>query len=155
MDNEIIEGLRKAIKEYGVQGIVIGTLLSDYQRLNICTLASKYNLIVFSPLWRKNQEEYMRELIRLGFKIIITSISTYGLPPSLIGKVLSMEDVNLIISLARRYGFNPAFEGGEAETLVIDAPLFKYKLEVEGYVKKVDEYNWKYVVTRIQLKEKS
>ncbi|MGI0036374.1 MAG: diphthine--ammonia ligase, partial [Nitrososphaera sp.] len=32
---------------------------------------------------------------------------------------------------SKRYGFNLAFEGGEAETLVTDCPLFIKRLEIK------------------------
>jgi len=38
--------------------------------------------------------------------------------------------------LSSKYGFNLNFEGGEAETLVVDCPIYKKKLEIRtGMVK--------------------
>ena len=147
-----LEDLKKAFqiaKSRGAEGIVTGALLSDYQRLNVNLIAEEINLKVYSPLWRKNQEEYMRELIEEGFKYIITSATAYGFPFHLLGKIITMEDVEEIIQKARKYGFNPAFEGGEAETFVVYAPLFKRELKVEGYKKKISEYEWRYIIIHI------
>ncbi|BFH72451.1 diphthine--ammonia ligase [Sulfurisphaera javensis] len=136
-------------KELGAEGIVTGALLSDYQRLNINLIAEEVNLKTYSPLWRKNQEEYLREIVKEGFKFIITSATAYGFPFHLLGKVIDEQDVEEIIERARKYGFNPAFEGGEAETFVIYAPLFKRELKVEGYKKKISEYEWRFIITHI------
>ncbi|ARM77094.1 diphthine--ammonia ligase [Acidianus manzaensis] len=136
-------------KKLGADGIVSGALLSDYQRLNISLMCERLGLKSFTPLWRKNQEKYLLELIEDGFEFIITSISAYGFPYELIGKVISKEDAKRIISQARKFGFNPAFEGGEAETFVVNAPLFKRKLKVHGEVKRIGEENWKYIITHI------
>lgn len=106
-------------------GIVTGAILSDYQRMRINEAAEYAGLKVFSPLWRKDQGSYLKSLIREGFRFYITSISAYGLPLNLLGKEVNEEIVQSVIELSDKYGFNPAFEGGEAETYVFDAPLFR------------------------------
>ncbi|ABP96165.1 putative ATP binding protein [Metallosphaera sedula] len=144
--------LRKAlemVKSQEATGIVTGALLSDYQRMNINILSSELGLKVYSPLWRKDQERYMRELVEYGFEFIITSATAYGFPFDLVGKVINREDVERILERARKFGFNPAFEGGEAETFVVNAPLFKRKLIVEGKPVKLGEFEWEYQIERI------
>ncbi len=149
---DLKRALAEARSRFGIEGVVAGALLSDYQRMNIAFICEELGLRVYTPLWRKNQENYMRELVRYGFKIVITSISVYGLPPSLLGKVLTEEDVEEIIRRAREYGFNPAFEGGEAETLVIDAPLFKKRIILENFdIVRESEYSWRLIVKRTRL----
>lgn len=91
----------------------------------------------------------MRWLVKEGFKFIITSASAYGFPFDLVGKEITTEDVEKIIERARRYGFNPAFEGGEAETFVTYAPLFKTQLRVNGKLKRISEYECRYEITDI------
>ncbi len=147
-----LEDLKKAfeyVKQMGVDGVVTGALLSDYQRLNINIIAEEVGLKTYSPLWRKDQASYLRELIELGFKFIITSASAYGFPFHLLGKVIDKNDVEEIIERAKKYGFNPAFEGGEAETFVVYAPLFKRELKVEGELVKKSEFEWQYRIKRI------
>lgn len=146
--NDLYVAFKKA-KELGADGIVSGALLSDYQRLNISIIAEKVGLKTYTPLWRKNQEKYLLELIDEGFEFIITSISAYGFPYDLLGRTITKEDAIRIVQSARKYGFNPAFEGGEAETFVTYAPLFKRRLKVEGEAKKLGEENWRYIIKRI------
>jgi len=147
-----LQDLKRAFleaKKLGAQGIVSGALLSDYQRLNISIIAEEVGLKTYTPIWRKNQEEYMRWLIKEGYKFIITSASAYGFPFNLLGKIINEEDIENIISASKKYGFNPAFEGGEAETFVVFAPLFKRELKVEGKIKKISEFEWRYEIIRI------
>ncbi|AEB94371.1 putative ATP binding protein [Metallosphaera cuprina Ar-4] len=146
---DLREALNKA-KSLGARGIVTGALLSDYQRLNINMIAEELGLKVFSPLWRKDQEKYLRWLVRENYEFIITSASAMGFPFELIGKVITASDVEKIIDSSRKYKFNPAFEGGEAETFVLYAPLFKRKLIVEGKPIKLGEYEWEYRIERIR-----
>ncbi len=147
-----LDDLRRAFKTckaLGAQGIVSGALLSDYQRMNIAVVAEDVGLKTYSPLWRKDQAKYMEELVDEGFEILITSASAYGFPFELVGKVLDHEGVRKVIEASKRFGFNPAFEGGEAETFVVYAPLFKRRLNVEGEKKRLGEYEWVYAIRRI------
>ena len=153
--SDLKRALEIAVEEFGVEGLVIGALLSDYQRMNINLIAEELGLRVYSPLWRKDQSRYMRELIEFGFKIVITSINVYGLPPKFLGKVLTLEDVDEICRLASIYGFNPAFEGGEAETLVIDAPLYRKRIVIRSSsVVKCSEYSWRLIIHDVELVDK-
>ncbi len=130
-EEKLIE-LMKEAKSMGAQYLVSGALLSDYQRQRMSAWAERVGLKPLAPLWRIDQEQYMRMLVRNGFEIMIIRVAAEGLGPEFLGKVLTPEDVEEIIKRAKKYGFNPAFEGGEAETLVLKAPLYKKRLVVKG-----------------------
>ncbi len=133
----LVDLLKRAREEMGCEAVVSGALLSDYQRLRFSVAAEEAGLRSFTPLWRKSQEEYMRSLVREGFRVMVLSVQAYGLPSWLVGRVLDEELVEEVIRRAHTYGFNPAFEGGEAETLVVDAPLYRYRLRVRGCVRRL------------------
>ena len=44
------------------------------------------------------------------------------------GKIISAHDILQLNKLSDKYGFNLNFEGGEAETFVIDCPLYSYPI---------------------------
>ncbi|MUN28221.1 diphthine--ammonia ligase [Sulfuracidifex metallicus] len=129
--NDLRRAMSSCVDE-GMDGVLTGALLSDYQRMNVNMIAQELNLRVFSPLWRKNQEEYLRWLPREGFSFIITHSASMGFPHDLVGKEIGEAEVERIISASRKFSFNPAFEGGEAETFVVNAPLFTKKINVKG-----------------------
>ena len=143
--------MRKAVDACGCEGVVSGALLSDYQRLRFAIVAEELGLRSYTPLWRIDQADYMRSLVREGFKILVLSVSAYGVPENIVGKVLDDSDVERIVQLARVYGFNPAFEGGEAETFVVDAPLFSYRIEVEGMRRRLAPYHVVYEIRKTRL----
>jgi diphthine-ammonia ligase len=152
MELQTLYCLLKRIKEeYGVKAVFSGAILSDYQRMRYSMIAEKLGLKTYTPLWRINQEKYMRELVENGFQFMIISINTMGLPMKFLGKIITKEDVEEIVSRSKKYGFNPAFEGGEAETLVVNAPLFKYKIRVEGKRIIVSDYEGYYLVEKYYL----
>jgi len=149
-ERDLVEMFREA-RNRGCEAVVAGALLSDYQRLRFASAAEEAGLRIFTPLWRIDQVEYMRSLVREGFKVMIISVQAYGLPSWLVGRVLDENTVETIIELSRKYGFNPAFEGGEAETLVLDAPLFREELSVEGVVERLGPDHYFYKITGARL----
>lgn len=129
---ELGRALERAKRETGFNVITVGALASTYQRRRIERIASRVEAEIYAPAWRVDHEYYMRHLVSIGFKIAVTRISTMGLPLSMLGSVLTLSDVDEIVRRSRAYGFHPAFEGGEAETLVLDAPHYKQSLHVDA-----------------------
>jgi diphthine-ammonia ligase len=121
---EALEGLiNQARIEYHIDGIVHGGISSRFQNSNFSDCCSKYGLDVISPLWGKPAIKFMRELISNGFRTIITSVSTMGLDQSWLGKIIDERVLEKLIDLSNRNHFDLNFEGGEAETLVLDSPV--------------------------------
>ena len=75
-------------------------------------------------------KEYMNELINSGFKFILTSVSSDGLDERWLGKIISAHDILQLNKLSDKYGFNLNFEGGEAETFVVDCPLYSHPINI-------------------------
>jgi diphthine-ammonia ligase len=129
-----LEDLEKVIKtakkKYKLDGIITGALYSDYQRKRIEKICEKLGLKVFSPLWHLDQEQEMRDLIKEGFKITMSSIAADGLDSSWVGKIITEKDVDKLVKINQKIGINIAGEGGEYESLVLDAPMFKKQLKI-------------------------
>ena len=143
--------LKEAKEKYNIKGVIAGALLSDYQRMRLAFITEKLGLSLYTPLWRIDQRSYMKEVVKNGIKFIITSVSSYGLSHKYIGRIITLELLNEILVIASKYGLNPAFEGGEAETLVIDAPLFKQKLMIRGRIIKKGPYEARLIIDEIDL----
>jgi len=154
-----LEDLRKAleisIERYNIEGVFAGALLSDYQRMRIAAVCEDLGLRSYTPLWRKDPERYLRELVSMGIRFVITRIAAPGLPKSLLGKIVDEALAERIIELSRRYSFNPSFEGGEAETFVVDAPLFKRRIVIRDHlIREISEYEAELVIRSASLEEK-
>ena len=141
--------------EAGFEVISVGALASRYQEERIRRIAGSLRVQVYAPAWQADPEEYMRTLAREGFRFIIVRIATMGLPPRLLGVPIGPGEVEEIIALARRHGFHPAFEGGEAETIVVDAPHYRARLVVEGERVRLGPYEWEYRVRSARLSWKA
>ncbi len=124
--------INKAKREYGIKGIVTGALFSDYQRERIEKICKDESLTPFSPLWHKDQETEMRELIKNGFEVIFTAIAAEGLDKSWLNRKITQKDVDRLVGINEKIGINVAGEGGEFESLVLDCPLFMKRIEIIG-----------------------
>ncbi len=143
--------LEKAKKDFGIEGIVHGGLFSDYQRTRFETIGNNLNLKVLSPLWHIDQKNYLKELLDSKFKFIITSVTSAGLDESWMGREITRNDVEQLILLSEKYGFNLTFEGGEAETFVVDCPLFYSPIRIVKANKIWDGYRGRFEITEAVL----
>jgi len=72
----------------------------------------------------------MNQLLKNSFVIQIISVSSMGLDASFLGIILNYSTLEDLYRRSKKYGFNLSFEGGEAETIVLDCPIFKKRLEI-------------------------
>ena len=130
---EELEDLKREfekLKSLGVEAIYTGALYSVYQKSRIEKLGSEVGLKIVSPYWHVDELEYMRKIVSLGFKVIICGVAAWGLDESWLGRVIDDEVIDELVKLNEKYQVNIAFEGGEAETLAIDGPIFKKRLKI-------------------------
>ncbi|MDI9617586.1 TIGR00289 family protein [Methanothermobacter sp.] len=139
VEEEEVEDLAETLsmlKERGVDAVYSGALYSEYQKSRIDTVCRRLGLKSVAPLWHRDPIDYMEEVVDLGFRVMITAVAAEGLDESWLGRIVDREMIAELADLSERYGINPAFEGGEAETLVLDGPIFKKRLEILEYEKK-------------------
>lgn len=136
-EQEVSE-LESILSRLDVEGVVSGAIASEYQKSRLEKICSNLGLKVFNPLWGRDPEELMREIISKGFEVMVVGVAAYGLDEGWLGRKLSLDDVDELVKLNKKYGVHVAFEGGEAETLVLDAPMYKKRLQVDSFTKEMD-----------------
>jgi len=117
-------------KSNGIEGIVSGAIASEYQRTRLDDLCEELGLRSFAPLWHKNQAELVRDQIEAGFEVIVTACNALGLNNKWLGRSLGTKELGELVKLHEKYGLSIAFEGGEAETFTLAAPVFANRLRV-------------------------
>ncbi len=142
------------LKNKGVEAIYAGALASEYQKSRIDQLCKDIGLASKAPLWHVDPKEYMEEIINLGFEVIITSVSAEGLDKSWLGRKIDSKLLDEIITLNSKYGMHMAFEGGEAETLVLDCPIFKKHIKILESSNVWDRDNGYLLITKAELEKK-
>ena len=88
----------------------------------------------------------MNILINSNFKFILTSVSSAGLDERWLGKIISHDDILILNNLSGKHGFNLNFEGGEAETFVIDCPLYSYPIKINKSQTMWDGYRGRFEI---------
>lgn len=132
-EEELID-LQKAIEDaknkYGIGSIITGAVESAYQASRVQRICDSLNLDCFNPLWQKNQFELLQDILQNSFEVVITGIFCYPLDHTWLGKTIDNQFIEDVTTLHERYKINPAGEGGEFETFVLNCPLFKTPLQI-------------------------
>jgi len=115
-----------------IDGIVVGALRSDYQKTRIERMCERLGVRSFCPLWHKSQVDHMESLVKHGFEVVFTSVSTEGMGEEWIGRNLDEESLKILKESSERYRFNLDGEGGEFETIVTGAPHMSRRILVKG-----------------------
>jgi ABC transporter with metal-binding/Fe-S-binding domain ATP-binding protein len=131
--NDLSRALKLAVRIFGIEGIVTGIIKSTYQASRIQRICNKLNLWCFNPLWLKDPKELLSEILERNFKVIISGVFAYPLNERFLGRIIDANLVKDLLEVHEKYGINVAGEGGEIETTVLDAPMFKKRLEVTDY----------------------
>lgn len=130
--NALEEAIVRVKSIYGIEGIVHGGISSNYQKQAFEQVCVRQRIAAVAPLWNSEPERYVTELVKRGFRIIIAGVSTMGLDKGWLGRELDKEAIDKLMSVSKKCGFNLTFEGGEAETLVIDCPLYCKRLQINA-----------------------
>ncbi|MCK4365410.1 MAG: diphthine--ammonia ligase [Thermoplasmatales archaeon] len=128
---DLEKAMQRAQSEYKIEAVVTGAVESVYQSSRIQKICDKLGLECFNPLWKKDQLELLNDLIKDNFKVIIIGVFAYPLDESWLGKEINEEFIKDVAALYEKYKINPAGEGGEFETFVLNCPLFTRELKIK------------------------
>ena len=149
--NLIIKSLEAVVQDYGIEGLIQGGILSEFQKKNFNKVCESLNLKLISPVWQQDQKQYMKNLLKDNFKFIITSVSADGLDDSWLGTEINNENLEKLELLSEKFGFNLNFEGGEAETLVVNCPLFAHPITIQKSRKIWDGYRGRFEIEEAKI----
>jgi predicted ATP pyrophosphatase (TIGR00289 family) len=151
---EFSKHLQDIKNKFSIEGIAAGAIASQYQRRRMEDAAKRLGLQIYTPLWGMNPSKLLLDQLESGLEIIIVSTAALGLDSSWLGRRL---DKNLAQELERqreKHGVNPAGEGGEYETFVLDGPLFQKKITVNRFHKSWQDDRGFLEIVDAELKEK-
>jgi ABC transporter with metal-binding/Fe-S-binding domain ATP-binding protein len=150
---EELKDLEKVFVENEVKVLVTGATYSKYQADRINAICKKLKIEHIAPLWHMDPLQELEELSK-EYNVIITSVSAEGLDTSLLGKRLDKQMIERLKEANKKHGINLVFEGGEAETFVLDAPLFKKRIEIgKAHVEKSGT-NGVFLIEKAELVDK-
>ena len=143
-----------ARERYGIEGIVTGALQSVYQATRVQRVCHTLGLWCFNPLWYTEPDRYMQALIRAGFVVVVSGVASEPFTADWLGRQID----DLALADLRRYTARHRItltgEGGEYETLVLDAPLFRKRIVIGDAEKEYAGFRGTLRVRSARLEEK-
>jgi ABC transporter with metal-binding/Fe-S-binding domain ATP-binding protein len=124
-----LEDLKETLRPLEVEGVVSGAIASTYQKSRINRICKELGLKSLTPLWGREPLELLEEMLAAGFEIIVTSVSAEGFHEEWLGRKIDRGCLEDLRKLQEKFGVNPSGEGGEYESLVLDAPFFRRRIE--------------------------
>ena len=131
--------------------MVTGAVESVYQGSRVQKICHELDVYCFNPLWKKDQVELLNELLQSKFEVIVSGVFAYPFDESWLGRKLDEDMIHDLIDLQKKYKINPAGEGGEWESLVINAPFFKKKIEIVDAKKEFENHAGVFKVQEAKL----
>jgi len=150
-----LQDLKRVLRSLDVDAVVSGAIASNYQRKRIDGLCRQLGLKHFTPLWGRNSAELLEEMLKVGLRIMVTGVAALGLDERWLGRIIDGEALRDLVELNRRYGVDVCGDGGEMETLVLDAPWFRYRVEILEAERLWDGMRGVYQIRRAELRSKS
>src|SRR3989338_2459772 len=125
---KVVESNQKKMK---VDAVVLGgTGLQETQLKSIQNALRPFNIDVFASHAGEEHDLVMGQMLDRGYEIIITQIASDGLKDWL-GKKITSDNFAQLKKDSIKYGFHIGFEGGYADTLVTNCPLFEKQMVVD------------------------
>lgn len=151
---EEVEDLKKLIQTLDVEGVVSGAIASNYQKERVDRICRQLNLKSIAPLWHRDQLEILQEILRLRFEVVITGVYAIGFDEGWLGRRIDASVIEDLLRLNKAYGVSIVGEGGEFETLVVDAPFYRKKIRILKAEKVWKGQSGHYLISKAQLENK-
>ncbi len=149
-----LSDLQTLLKPLDIDGVISGAIASEYQRTRIERICHNIHMKSFTPLWHKNQTLLLNEQINAGFCCIIVGVYAQGFNESWLGIPIDQNTIAHLEELHKNHQINIAGEGGEFETLIIDGPILKKKLQIEQSTVIWHRDSGSYIINKATLQKK-
>ncbi|MBT7102088.1 diphthine--ammonia ligase [archaeon] len=152
VENEELDDLSRLIEKVkdDVDGIVVGGIASSYQGKRVKKICDDFGLEFVAPLWDYEPEKLWDELIgealgghdsgEPGFEVIMIKIACDGIGKEWLGRVIDEKALGELRKLSEKFKFRLDFEGGEAETTVLNMPGYSSRIDIDFDVESEGEF---------------
>ncbi len=120
---EELADLEAGIACLDVEGVIAGAVASVYQAERIRAITDRLGISLCTPLWHMDTGMLLEEVAqRMDVIIIVTAAD--GLDDRFLGAHFDQELIDRLKRVAAAHHINLAGEGGEYETLTLNAPFY-------------------------------
>ncbi len=146
-----LEDLKRLLADLPVEGVVTGAIMSQYQKKRIDRVCQELNLKSIAPLWRENPRKLLAEIVELNLDVLIVGVYAYGFDVTWLGRKIDQKTISDLVELNKKYQISLVGEGGEYETLVLDAPFFKKRIQLVQTEKVWENHSGYLIVEKAKL----
>jgi len=143
--------IAEAKNKFKINGVVTGAVESVYQASRVQRICNKLDVWCFNPLWKHDQKGLLETLVEKNFKVVISGIFAYPLDERWLGKQIDQKVITRLMELQSKYDISPSGEGGEIETTVLDAPMFKQRIKIIDYMVEAKGNSGVFIIKQAQL----
>ena len=123
--------------EMGINCVVTGDIAEVNGNPNWIRERSRpVGMSVHTPLWGRDRNALLRQLLDRGFKARFSCVKTRWLNENWIGRELNDSAIAELRIIRERTGLDLCGEEGEYHTLVIDGPQFTRGIDIRSYSKR-------------------
>jgi uncharacterized protein (TIGR00290 family) len=94
---------------------------------------------VYTPLWGRDRNALLQQLLDRGFKVRFSCVKTRWLDESWIGRELNDSAIAELRLIREQNGLDLCGEAGEYHTLVLDGPQFTQGIDLRSYSKRTSD----------------
>lgn len=136
-----------------IEAVSCGAILSHYQRTRVENVCDRLSLTSLAYLWQRNQEALMQEMCNLGLDARLIKVAAVGLNEKHLNLLLQ-EALPTLLRLKGLYDVHVCGEGGEFESLVLDAPIFSKRLQITNKEVRSDSSDTLYLRVQVDIASK-
>lgn len=143
------EIVRKFVVENRVDAVILGgTGLQETQIKSLQTALMPHKIEVFAAHAGEDHIQLFEQMIKDGFKIMMTQYAADGLTKDWLGRIIDEKAYAELKVLSEKYGFHLPAEGGHWDSFVVDGPMFKKKLVIKESEKVEESQHSGYLVVK-------
>lgn len=133
-ENSYEAGLRRLRDEIGVSCVVTGDIAEVDGYPNWIRQRSRpVGMSVHTPLWGRDRNVLLRQLLDRGFKARVTCVNTRWLDADWIGRELDERAIAELRMIREQTGLDICGEEGEYHTVVTDGPRFSQTIGIRSF----------------------
>lgn len=128
---DLYDGLKSTLAHVQFTGVSSGAIMSVYQKNRVESACTRLNLESLAPLFRMEQKRLLDEMIDYGIDARVVKVAGAGLTAEALN-----QDLCYIRDVCNKSAFtdvNYCGEGGEYETMVVDAPHFVKRIQITDF----------------------
>jgi diphthine-ammonia ligase len=124
-----LDDLKTALSHVKVEGVAVGAIESGYQAQRVQHICDDLGIKMYAPLWHQDHEKLLLEMVGC-MDIRMVKVAAAGLDETWLGRRFDEKMIRELKVLNKKYRIHIMGEGGEYETLVLDAPFYKKRINV-------------------------